>query len=277
MISTAEIHRIARIDGLRFDQAEKDYVILRILTAVVRTLPDPPDWLFKGGTCMRHCYYRGYRFSEDLDFSCTSGKGASIAPDDRLDRIIRLIQEDSGIEIIIGRKLESEGNGQIEIPLHYSRGGARRSALPAVRIHLSFDEAVLAPPETREVEPVYSDIAPFRIWSYGLKEIVAEKMRALLQQQEKWPRPRDLYDLWFILCVKNDVIDFNDVLSLFQRKCEARGITPDIDRLVSDQLREWNREAWEKQLAPMMRQAPEYDTVWYDWIQFTQKKLRPSG
>ena len=27
------------------------------------------NWVFKGGTCLKKCYFETYRFSEDLDFS----------------------------------------------------------------------------------------------------------------------------------------------------------------------------------------------------------------
>jgi len=27
------------------------------------------EWIFKGGTCLRKCYFKDYRFSEDLDFT----------------------------------------------------------------------------------------------------------------------------------------------------------------------------------------------------------------
>jgi len=274
MISAAELHRIADHEGLRFDQAEKDYVILRVLHAIVQTLTDPHAWIFKGGTCMRHCYYKEYRFSEDIDFSCSSAGGATGTLYDLFAQIVRRIREDSGVEIIIGRELKSIGGEQFEIPLHYSRVGARRRALPAVRAHLTFDEPLLAPPESRNVQPNYSDIPPFQIFAYGLTEIAAEKMRALLQQQGKWPRPRDLYDLWFIFCLKNEELSPKDILALFEKKCAVRGIKPDTDRLVSDSLREWNREAWKKQLAPIMRHAPDYDAVWHDWIQFNQRFFR---
>lgn len=72
MITTAELHRAAAREGLRFDQTEKDYIILLILSALSETLDRESQWVFKGGTCLRHCFYPGYRFSEDIDFSCTS-------------------------------------------------------------------------------------------------------------------------------------------------------------------------------------------------------------
>ena len=72
MIKTSELHRIAALEGIRFDQTEKDYVILWILYGLSQPDFNPAGWAFKGGTCLRHCYYPGYRFSEDLDFSCES-------------------------------------------------------------------------------------------------------------------------------------------------------------------------------------------------------------
>ncbi len=268
MSSTADLHRAAEQEGLRFDQAEKDYVILRVLSAFTGVMTDPLKWVFKGGTCMRHCYYKQYRFSEDIDFSCAPGEAQSGGLEKRFDEIVRRVRHDSGMEMSVGRELKSEGEAQIEIPLHYSRVGTRRRALPAVRLHLTFDEPILSKPVWREVRPDYPDIPPFQIFAYGLPEMVAEKMRALLQQQEKWPRPRDLYDLWFVLCLKKERLSGEDVIELFHRKCGIRGIRPDAERLVSDSFREWNRQAWEKQLAPMMRQAPDYGTVWGDWVQW---------
>lgn len=39
MITTAELHRVAEKEGLRFDQTEKDYVILWTLKGLVHTVP----------------------------------------------------------------------------------------------------------------------------------------------------------------------------------------------------------------------------------------------
>jgi len=78
MISTAELHRAAVQQSLRFDQVEKDHVILWVLGALTASSDGSTDWVFKGGTCLRHCYYAGYRFSEDIDFSCV-GSTANVA------------------------------------------------------------------------------------------------------------------------------------------------------------------------------------------------------
>jgi len=52
MITTAELHRVAEKEGLRFDQAEKDYVILWLLSGLARSGAKDHGWVFKGGTCL---------------------------------------------------------------------------------------------------------------------------------------------------------------------------------------------------------------------------------
>jgi len=117
MITTAELLRIAKKEGLRFDQAEKYYVILWVLSGLVHSGLTRHGWVFKGGTCLRHCYYEGYRFSEDIDFSCKPGG-------DNLDKSLQLlqrsadkVQSESGIRIAVKEAHTIPGDFQIEIPV----------------------------------------------------------------------------------------------------------------------------------------------------------------
>ena len=191
MITAVELHRAAEKEGLRFDQVEKDYVILWILSSLARVLGAESRWVFKGGTCLRHCYYPGYRFSEDIDFSCLMRELNIGSSSEILNNAVRVIENETGLKMIVKAGQASGGEEQLEIPVEYSRGGPRRQGLPAVRVHLTFDEPVLIEPEACKVVPPYSDLTPFSISAYSKLEIIAEKMRALIQQQEKWPRPRD--------------------------------------------------------------------------------------
>lgn len=267
MISTAELHRIAEEEGLRFDQAEKDYVILWLLSGLTHSGLARHKWIFKGGTCLRHCYYEGYRFSEDIDFSCPPGS-------DNLEASLRLLQavservfNESGIRLTVKEPLTIPGDFQIEIPLEYNRGGARRQGLPQVKVHLTFDEPIIDKPVACVVKPLYSDLSGFTVHSYSKREIVAEKMRSLLQQQKKWPRPRDLYDLWYILCRAGDRFTWTGLRPLFEKKCRVRKIQPDIAGLTSDNLREWNKKVWRDRMGPMLQYLPEFDVVWKEWVE----------
>ncbi|HOE17144.1 MAG TPA: nucleotidyl transferase AbiEii/AbiGii toxin family protein [Syntrophorhabdaceae bacterium] len=267
MLTTAELHRAAEKEGLRFDQIEKDYIIVWVLAGLSHVNVREHGWFFKGGTCLRHCYYAGYRFSEDIDFSCNPG-GDNLETSHRLlDAVTGWVLTESGIRLSIRDALTVEGDFQIEIPVEYNRGGARRQGLPQVKVHLTFDEPVLDGAVTLQVAPVYPDLPAFEIAAYSKKEIVAEKLRSLLQQQKKWPRPRDLYDLWYIFCKSRERYAWEDLKPFFEQKCYIRGIEPDVKGLVSADLREWNREAWKSRLGPMLKELPDFGSVWKEWVE----------
>jgi len=214
-----------------------------------------------------------FRRPTHLDFSCEPQGGNLEASLELLGRVAEWIQGESGIGMTLKQHQTVPGDFQIEIPIQYSRGGTRRQALPHVKVQLTFDEPVMARLETRTVTPPYPDLSVFRIAAYSKLEIVAEKLRALLQQQKKWPRPRDLYDLWYILCHSEERYAWEVLAPLFQEKCRVRGIEPDLRGLVSENLREWNREAWGDRLGPMLKELPDFERVWQEWVETFEKMI----
>src|SRR5512136_2548786 len=71
MISRQEIMDFAREFGLRAEIVEKDYILGWILAGISSHAALRQQWIFKGGTCLKKCYFETYRFSEDLDFTLT--------------------------------------------------------------------------------------------------------------------------------------------------------------------------------------------------------------
>jgi predicted nucleotidyltransferase component of viral defense system len=65
--------------NLRPEVVEKDYVLGWLLAALPMA-DGARGWIFKGGTCIKKCYFETYRFSEDLDFTVLDG--GPITPDD---------------------------------------------------------------------------------------------------------------------------------------------------------------------------------------------------
>ncbi len=55
--------------GLRVDIVEKDYVLGWLLAGISNHKELASNWVFKGGTCLKKCFFETYRFSEDLDFT----------------------------------------------------------------------------------------------------------------------------------------------------------------------------------------------------------------
>ena len=78
MIRQKEIATIAEQQGVAKTTIDKDWALGHFVDAIF-SLPECRDQLvFKGGTCLKKCYFPNYRFSEDLDFTVVN-------PDFRLD------------------------------------------------------------------------------------------------------------------------------------------------------------------------------------------------
>jgi len=69
MIPKQEILQITTDTNLSAQVIEKDYVLGWILAGINRHAALSESWVFKGGTCLKKCYFDTYRFSEDLDFT----------------------------------------------------------------------------------------------------------------------------------------------------------------------------------------------------------------
>ena len=64
-----EIQIIASEKNLSTLVIEKDYILGWLLSGIDHCPNINSSWIFKGGTCLKKCYFDNYRFSEDLDYS----------------------------------------------------------------------------------------------------------------------------------------------------------------------------------------------------------------
>jgi predicted nucleotidyltransferase component of viral defense system len=97
VIPKAAILERARIQGLQATTVEKDYVLGWVLRAIAVD-EALSRWVFKGGTCLKKCFFETYRFSEDLDFTVPTDESlseASIA--EALSRISAWVEERCGV------------------------------------------------------------------------------------------------------------------------------------------------------------------------------------
>ena len=69
MIEKNEILKLAQNLNLSPDTVEKDYVLGWMLHGIFKHEAFKEDWLFKGGTSLKKCFFETFRFSEDLDFT----------------------------------------------------------------------------------------------------------------------------------------------------------------------------------------------------------------
>src|SRR5262245_933032 len=67
------MQQAAKTGGVNQIVVERDYAQSYVLLGIAATPALRDSLVFKGGTALKKVYFGHYRFSEDLDFSATSG------------------------------------------------------------------------------------------------------------------------------------------------------------------------------------------------------------
>lgn len=230
---------------------EKDYVLGWLLSGISANPELVRTWVFKGGTCLRKCYYETYRFSEDLDFTIIDG-GAE-EPDDLqpvFADVAAWVRDASGIELLIDdrsfkRARNKRGNPTTLGRIAY-RGPNGSPTMPKVKLDLTSDEVLVATPDLRPIGHPYSDVLPeARVLSYSIAELFGEKLRALAERC----RPRDLYDVVHLHRHPDLIGRAGPVHEALTRKCEHAGIEiPTADSIRSSPFRDEIEAEWEHML-----------------------------
>ncbi len=223
MISLAEIRREAAKLGVDVAIIEKDYVLSWVLRGVC-TSPLTNSLVFKGGTALRKVYFSDYRFSEDLDF--TINKPLTIDTiESSLSQVCREISTESGLELTVADLKQTNtavGRETFEGKIAYVGPRQHRGNPGRIKLDLTAYEKIILPPAGSSLLHGYSDRCSVTISSYQLDEILAEKIRTIIQRGY----PRDLYDVWYILKFHRDKIDYDSVRTTYLQKCEFKNVRP---------------------------------------------------
>ncbi len=278
MIDKREILAIAHQTSLTPHVVEKDYVLGWMLAGIFGHEDLAESWIFKGGTCLKKCFFETYRFSEDLDFTLREPqhldanflKGA-------FSEIAEWIHDQTGIEIPADKQefdVCENPRGQISCQGKISYKGPVSSthALPRIKLDLTNDERVVLPPVNAQIFHPYSD-APedgIEVLAYDYTEAFAEKFRALAERT----RPRDLYDvvnLYRNIEARPEPQRFMEVL---RAKCEFKGIG--IPRMSDLEPHRAELEAgWTQMLEHQLPALIPVKTFWdalpeiFNWLQGT--------
>ena len=257
-----------------WDVLERDYLLSWILAGMSQTESLQRTLVFKGGTALKKCFFGNYRFSEDLDFS-----GLAATPTDQaMDRAIaeacetaaRLLDEYAPVAIECRRYTEKDSHrgGQQAFTI---RGKLPWHRQPQTRlmVEITMDETIVKPVRERKIIHEYGEPLNASIQTYALEEIVAEKLRAILQHAKKleqrgWSRSRarDYYDIWRILSAYEADLDFSGFPQFLRKKCALRRVSfngPD-DFFQDAMLRNIDR-TWERWLGPLVPDLPPFDFV----------------
>jgi predicted nucleotidyltransferase component of viral defense system len=216
---------------------ELDHALSWVLAAIGEDPDSKENLIFKGGTCLKKCYFgEHYRFSEDLDFSADPQLTDSFL-DSCLERILDKAttlsnQMDAGIIYTAEPYLEKQAHPfnqrayivRAQYPWH-------RTPLTKIKLEISRDEHLVYPTVEKPILHEYGEILPQRIKTYALEEILTEKYRGILQNQQRlkikgWVRSRirDFYDLWRILTQFKNEVNLMNFRSAFITKCQHKDI-----------------------------------------------------
>ncbi|MFV1976702.1 MAG: nucleotidyl transferase AbiEii/AbiGii toxin family protein [Candidatus Scalindua sp.] len=186
--------------GLPWEIIERDYILSWVLAGIAVNGKLHNGLIFKGGTALKKCYFGKYRFSEDLDFTAKEEGPRKDQLEEEIQRACELAtelaQNFSPLELKAERYTEKEPHPGAQ-EAFYIRGKLpwHRQFLVRVMIEITIDEPVKIEPIKRQIIHGYEEMISQEVYVYSLEEIVAEKMRAILQHLKKledrgWSRSR---------------------------------------------------------------------------------------
>lgn len=266
MIPAGEVLALRDEWLLRPDVIEKDYVLGWLLAGIANAPELAQTWIFKGGTCLRKCYYETYRFSEDLDFTVVNGGPEE--PDDLVPifaGVASWLTEEAGIDLVVdehsfARRLNRRGSPTTTGRIAFA-GPSRPPQLPKVKIDLTSDEVLVDAPTPRRIVHPYSDgpLPAKTTTCCSPEELFAEKLRALAERC----RPRDLYDVVHIQR-HPDLLDRSPaVLAMLDQKCAHAGIAvPDAQSIHSSPFRDEIEQEWGNMLAHQLPYLAPFEEFW---------------
>lgn len=256
MIQPGEIQSIAGKEGVRDTQIEKDYVISWVSYGIANNPFLKENLVFKGGTVLKKVYFPDYRFSEDLDFTFI-GKVFDIeAIKAAFNELIEWVYEESRISLSVQNETQHE-TGNFNFYLTYTGPLGGTGANKDIKVDISQDELIYNAPEEKQIINTYSDLEEeYSIFCYSLGEVIAEKMRSVMQRTA----PRDIYDLWYLFEVEGQ--DVEDHIFAFQDKAKYKEYDPNKLTKVIEQKEKTFAKHWKDHLANQMTEIPSFNDVW---------------
>jgi len=267
MIGKAEIMFVAGQTGLHPHVVEKDYALGWLLAGISAHESLSRNWMFKGGTCLKKCYFETYRFSEDLDFTLPDESHLEAAFLRRaFAEVGEWVYEQSGLELPADKQDfdiydNRRGHRNCEGKISY-RGPVSPTASggwPRIKLDLTADERIVLAPVMRPVFHPYSDAPPngINVQAYAYEEVFAEKIRALAERT----RPRDLYDV--ISLFRNSGVQTlpSVILDVLVQKCQFKGIPLPASADLQSHRDELDA-SWENMLRHQLPALPPVSSFW---------------
>jgi hypothetical protein len=243
------------------------------LAALAMTKPYANEIFLKGGILMG-VVYRSPRQTGDVDFTAVSNPSTDMAEALKaaLNKAFPRAAAKLGYPDMMcnaqssryepSAKLFAKATGPaLSLRVGYARRGSpqerlflRGNASNVLEVDISFREPVNA------IQIVRLGHEGVTVRAYSLLDLIAEKLRALLQQPTRnRNRRQDIYDIASLL--KQFTLDSDEkasLLTLLQEKCRARDIEPDREALGQPGVRNRAHKDWHT-LGLEVDDLPDFD------------------
>lgn len=241
-------------------QLHRDRQVTEVVLAAIGISPTlKTSLVLKGGTLMALAFRSG-RVTGDVDFSATvQPEGFEELLRVELDRALPRAAIKLGYLDLVCRvqrvkrhprpdNFEGADFPALEVKVGFAKRGTSQEAMLAkgkaartLLVEVSFRDQVYA---FQELHLTEADVA---VQAFTLTELIAEKLRALLQQPIRdRNRRQDVYDIAHLITQNEiDVDARGEILSTLIEKCRSRGIEPSIVSLDNPEVRERAAREWD--------------------------------
>jgi len=235
MVTKAELVAVSKKEKIPLGTVEKDFILTFILKKIYES-GFSDILVFKGGTAL-HKLYLHKRFSVDLDFTA-----------------LKRINENDLRSVIEDREIKSKIKDINDI------GNSTRITLGYVSVlefanriflDLSKREQPVLPLVRKKIHsPFFED---FEVLTFQLEELLAEKLRAIMQRK----KPRDYLDLFYLL--EYGRVDFKKAIKIAEVKLSS--FREDLDKEKIFERAEFVQSLWERDLREILTSIPDFDRV----------------
>lgn len=267
MIPKAQILELSRNYGLLPTTVEKDYVLGWLLSSI-SSHSELSKWVFKGGTCLKKCYFETYRFSEDLDFTLPLElKVTKNYIRSNLEDVVSEIESNTGItfpradwKIIEYKNKRDKISFHVKISFDGPLNPKSKKTLQRIKFDLTQDELIVDKPTMRNLHHGYTDKLepPPKLRCYSINEILAEKTRALVERNG---RARDVYDVVNISRNFRSEINFKKAVQLANAKFKFKKLElPSVEYVMNSINMDTLKANWNNQLAHQITDLPPVES-----------------
>ncbi|TVP98517.1 MAG: hypothetical protein EA359_18180 [Balneolaceae bacterium] len=209
----------------------EENAIITVFKAIAQSERLRNELVLKGGYALKHVY-NSPRASVDLDF--TEVENLSNKPDEQLQKLLveisselneslkSVMNEFNFTDMLVQSssvepaKRELREHPSLEIKIGYSR---KRDGSPpysdVVKLEISLNDIIC------EHQYFQQGVNLLRVSSFN--DIIAEKLRAILQQIERDRyRPRDVFDIWFFHKRAPQIFDYDKISRFLKIKSEGK-------------------------------------------------------